>query len=267
MGASGRLGGMLRRHWPADVRLRTQSRTDSGAGIICDPLSEPENLRRAAQGCDAVICLSGVTPVHAAATGDEMSLNTDLALAALAAAPQGARVFAISSAAVYGAAEGPLHEDMALAPLSDYGRAKARMEIALRRAGAGRVTILRIGNVAGADAILGGWRAGMQIDQFADGRTPRRSYIGPVTLARVVSELCVADVVPEVINVAAPGAVEMGALLDAAGYDWTPRPAQAGAIAQVVFDTALLESLCSFAPVESTPTELVAQCRAGGHIA
>lgn len=119
------------------------------------------------------------------------------------------------------------------------------------------VTALRIGNVAGADAILGGWRPGMQIDRFPDGRTPSRSYIGPVTLARVLHALCQADKLPPILNVAAPGAVEMGALLDAAGLAWQPKPAPAAAIPEVRLDTNALERHVDFTPETQTPAGLV----------
>lgn len=265
LGATGRLGGMLRRHWPTPADLRCQSRQARPGFLAFDPLVQQRQALASAQGVAAVICLSGITPVTAAA-GVSFDLNSDLALAAidLAGCAGVPRVFVASSAAVYGRALGALSEGQQATPVSDYGTSKLAMEQAARAAAqkAGvALTILRIGNVAGADAIVGGWRAGMQIDQFADGSTPRRSYIGPVTLARVLHHLTRAADLPEVLNIAAPGTVEMGALLDAAGLAWRPRPATQGAIAQVALDTKALERHVDFAADSSTPAGIVAEWR------
>lgn len=264
IGATGRLGAILRGCWPAG-HARWLARTPSGGAggwIACDPLTDPEALARAAAGCGVILCLAGVTPARAAA-GAAMADNTALALAAVrAGAAAGARVLLTSSAAVYGARAGLLTETGPLAPVSDYGRAKAAMET--RATALGRdlgvpVTSLRIGNVAGSDAILGGWRPGFRLDRFADGRTPRRSYIGPVTLARVLEDLAAARRLPPVLNVATPGVVDMGALLNAAGLGWTPRAAPAGAIAEVRLDVSALEGFTSFAPVDSLPETMIAE--------
>ena len=183
-----------------------------------------------------------------------------IARAVLAAAPAQARLLFASSAAVYGAARGLLTETTQPAPLSDYGRAKLEMEALL--ADVPQACALRIGNVAGADAILGGWAPGFRLDRFADHRTPRRSYIGPLSLARVLADLIThSGPLPPVLNVAAPGVVEMGALLDAAGLDWTPRPAPETALPEVALCTRALERYTAFAPEESTPEDMVAQVR------
>lgn len=267
LGATGRIGTILRRVWPAlwpDADTLWQSRRPMpGPGWAqLDPLAAPDALARAARGRDAVLCLAGVVPGQ----GGEMGDNTALALAAIrAGAAAGARVLLASSAAVYGAQGGALSEDAPLAPVSDYGRAKADMErqaAALADRLGVRATALRIGNVAGADAILGGWRPGFALDRFADGRTPRRSYIGPASLARVLGGLAGQGGLPPVLNLAAPGAVEMGALLDAAGLGWTPRPAPDTAIAEVVLDTGGLQRIVGFDPAESDPATMVAQWQA-----
>lgn len=262
LGATGRIGALLRACWPEGQGLWQARRAQAGPGwVIADPLAEPEALARAAAGCDAVLCLAGVTPA-AAARGAEYHLNAALARAAVrTGAEAGARVLLASSAAVYGHADGPLCETDAVAPVSEYGHAKAAMEEAALDQGAKlgiRVCALRIGNIAGLDAALGGWRPGFALDRFADGRTPVRSYIGPVTLARVLGDLAGADL-PEILNIAAPGAVEMGVLLDAAGLAWEPRAAGPGAIPEVVFDLA---RLARAVPLDdATPESLVAQWR------
>lgn len=263
LGGGGRLGRMLRHHWPQGSQLCAQSRQNGGGMVVLDPLREPDALRNISKGRRAIICLSGVTPAHAAETGDAMSLNTDLALAALDAAPPDARVFVVSSAAVYGAAEGPHLEADSVTPASEYGHAKRAMEIAALAQGAGRVCVLRIGNVAGADAILGGWRAGMLLDQLPDGGTPRRSYIGPRTLAQAIHSLCAAEHVPEIVNIAAPGVIEMGALLDSAGLAWAPRKPVGPVIEEVMLDTGVLERFYTFVPQECSAAGMIAQWQEG----
>ena len=263
LGGGGRLGQMLRHHWPQGGHLCAQSRQESGGMLVFDPLRDPEMLRTASAGRRAIICLSGVTPAHSATSGDAMSLNTDLALAAVDAAPSDARVFVVSSAAVYGAADGPHVEASRVTPVSDYGHAKREMEIAALARGAGRVCVLRIGNVAGADAILGGWRAGMTLDQLVDGGTPRRSYIGPKTLAHVIHTLCGTVQLPDILNIAAPGVIEMGALLDSAELAWAPRTPAGPVIEEVLINTKALEKFYTFTPQECSAAGMVAQWREG----
>ena len=258
LGAGGRLGSMLMQHWPVQGQIKGQSRRETDGLLRFDPLSSPSDLIAASLDVQAVICLSGITPAHAAASGDAMGLNKDLALAAIEAAPASARVFVASSAAVYGAADGPHFESAAVSPISEYGRAKLEMEQAALAEGTGRVCVLRIGNVAGADAILGGWRAGMELDVLPDGRTPRRSYIGPQSLAKIIHALSVAPALPDIVNIAAPGVVGMGDLLDAAGLKWASRKPNANVIEEVALDTGRLEGFYQFEP-ESTPREMVAQ--------
>ncbi|MCL6285655.1 NAD(P)-dependent oxidoreductase [Ruegeria sp. 2012CJ41-6] len=271
-GATGRIGRMLQHFWAASAigeGVRWQARRPQADRsldwAVFDPLdgNAGRALAEAARGRDVILCLGGVTPERAAQADGCMTDNTALAKAAVrAGAETGARVLLTSSAAIYGSRTGLLSETMAPTPVSDYGRAKADMEEACvklaDRLGV-RVTSLRIGNVAGADAILGNWRPGFALDRFPDGRTPRRSYIGPQTLARVLSDLCATPDLPAILNVAAPGVVEMGALLDAAGLDWTARPATGRAIAEVRLSVAMLERVTGFATADSQPEVMVAQ--------
>ncbi|WP_171180947.1 NAD(P)-dependent oxidoreductase [Ruegeria sp. HKCCD8929] len=258
LGATGRLGEVLRKRWP-DGSARWQARRPQpGPGwYVLDPLSEPGALTRAASGCGTILCLAGAVPGRS----DEMEDNRRLAIAAVrAGASAGVRVLLASSAAVYGARPGILTEETPPAPVAEYGRSKAVMEeqaVALAEALGVSVTCLRIGNVAGSDAILGGWQPGFKLDRFPDGSTPRRSYIGPVTLARVLWDLVHTPELPKVMNLAAPGAVEMGALLDAAGLEWTPRPAPESAIAEVRLSTTRLEDVNPFGETDSHPETIV----------
>jgi nucleoside-diphosphate-sugar epimerase len=263
LGATGRIGGILRKYWPAGATWQCRGRAPDAAPAWCvlDPLAEPGALARAAVGHAVILCLAGAVPGR----GD-VTRSAPLAEAAIrAGAAAGARVLLASSAAVYGAQGGALAEDTPLAPLSDYGRAKAQMETrgaALAAELGVPVTSLRIGNVAGIDAALGGWRPGCRLDRFADGRTPRRSYVGMATLARVLGDLVAARDLPPVLNLAAPGVVEMGDLLDAAGLGWTPRPAPDSAIAELRLSTTALERITAFAPDECGAAAMVAQWRA-----
>lgn len=250
IGGSGRLGRLLRHAWKrrGGQRLIWQSRSGQD-GVQLDPLADPAGYARAAAGADVIFNLAGVT------TGDceALAVNRELALAAIAAARAAGvrRVFLASSAAVYGRAGTGTREDTAPQPISDYGRAKRTMEEAVLDPTAGggalpRVTCLRIGNVAGADQLLGATEAGEPqfLDICADGRGPRRSYIGPQALAGMLEILFALArddrPLPPILNVALAGAVRMEALLDADGRCWHPRPASAEVIPELCLDTALL---------------------------
>lgn len=280
MGATGRIGAILRRFWPDpqentahETRVLWQTRHNPPEKTLnwlhLDPLGDPAGLRRAVQSCEVVLCLAGVTQAAVQAGTGQMADNISLAEAAVQAAARtgaknGARVFLASSAAVYGNQTGVLTESCALTPLTDYGRAKATMETRATQLGAELgvpVCSLRIGNIAGIDAILGGWRPGFRLDQFADGRTPRRSYIGGQTLARVLGDLLRADALPAVLNVATPGMIEMGALLDAAGLAWQTQPAPDSAIAGICLSTLALERFTSLTGIEGRAPEMVRQWR------
>lgn len=265
LGATGRIGRVLRQCWPpAPVLWQARRRPVPGDTLnwcVLDPLQEPEALAQAAKGRAVILCLAGVVP----GAGGSLQDNVTLAEAAVrAGAAAGARVLLASSAAVYGATAGVLEEITPLAPVTGYGRAKAEMEA--RGGELGRelgvpVTSLRIGNIAGVDAILGNWQEGFRLDRFDDGRSPRRSYIGMRTLARVLGELLAVPDLPPVMNVASPAVLEMGDLLDAAGLDWAPRPAGAAAIAEVRLSTVLLERYTGFDPAETGAAAMVAQWR------
>ncbi len=259
LGAAGRIGGLLRRDWPtllpagADLRWQARRRpADYAAGEawhILAPLEDPATLARAAEGVDTILCLAGVTPGH----GGDLDDNARLAEASIRAAQASTRVsdrktrvLLASSAAVYGNQPGTLPEEAPLHPATPYGAAKAEMEAQALRLGAEAgvaVTALRIGNIAGLDAILGGWRPGFQLDRFADGTTPRRSYIGVQMLAQVLAALVQRPDLPNVLNLAQPGPVAMGDLLRAAGLEFSLRPAPDSAIPEVALEVTRLAGL------------------------
>lgn len=251
-GSSGRLGRMLQDHWRDDRILWTSRR--GGAGLhACDPLRDPKAIATLQRKVDVVLCLAGVLPGRGS-----LDHNSRIATATVrAAAEAGAgTVFLCSSAAVYGnSAEVHSELDVVL-PTSPYGSAKLRMEQeakdAAKTLGVG-LCCLRIANVAGADAILGGWRPGFQLDQLPDGTTPVRSYIGPLAFAACLAQLIArAHDLPDIVNIALPTPVAMGDLLDAAGLTWSARPATANTIPRVVLDTTRLSNYVTLAPAEDT---------------
>lgn len=263
LGANGRIGQLLQRCWGRKGAIwQSRSPTSQPQDLCFDPLNDTDSLQRNLEGQSQILCLAGPVPGRAANGG--MQDHIRLALACVGAAPSGARVFLASSAAVYGTPtqDAPLQEDSWLAPQSDYGRAKAEMErqaITLGRARGVAVTALRIGNIAGFDAILGGWRTGFTLDQFPDTTTPMRSYIGVLTLADVLGQLMQQPDLPEVLNIAQPPAVEMGALLQAAQLPFTTQTAPATAIANVTLDVTRLTAFVSLDP--ASPERLVQEWR------
>ena len=235
MGASGRLGRALARVWdgPAPV---WQTRGGAGGTLAWDVLNAPAPDLPDISG---IVVLAGVT----AGTPDELALNTDLALAGAELGTRlGVPVLVASTQAVYGPQPGLLREDAPLMPASDYGRAKYAMEAAVA---APHVTCLRIGNVAGCDALAAGIaRGGVELDRFADGQGPRRAMLGPRDLCHVIQGLLAANVRPPVLNVARPGLVAMADVLAAAGVAFNWRDAPKGALPELGQDVSLLQGIC-----------------------
>ncbi|MFV2035500.1 MAG: NAD-dependent epimerase/dehydratase family protein [Halocynthiibacter sp.] len=273
MGATARVARLVRAGWSLTGKTRAlwQARREGPvpADHLFDPLSEPQALARAIPPAGIVLQLSGVTPF----SGGALSDNTALALASLKAAEaaKAAHVFLASSAAVYGPHDRKLAETTQTAPTGAYGRAKQEMEqaaLSWRRSRAGAspgMTILRIGNVLGADQLIGRNAPNNRVllDRFESGGGPRRSYIGPLTLANVLGVLfdhvaAGADL-PEILNIATPDPVAMSDLLHAAGRSWLFRPAPAQAIESVVLDVSRLSAFYSFARNDSDPTNMMAE--------
>ena len=312
LGASGRIGQVLRHQVGAGAAMSTellwrwQARrapqsvagkelVDTHSWRLLDPLTAPDALAKAAVGTRAILCLAGPVPGGRAGADADPELLRQHSALALATLDTAARVgeqsgkpphvFLASSAAVYGAATGLLREDQPLTPLSPYGVAKADMEaVAMERAAELGIsmTLLRIGNVAGLDAILGGWRPGFCLDWLPTGLSPRRSYIGVVRLAAVLVLLLwwperagssdEWSPLPQILNIAQPGLVEMAALLSAADLPYERRPARVGAIGEVALDVSRLSNLvmpmaaCADiyeGPIlpQADPVDLVAEAR------
>lgn len=265
LGASGKIGGFLRQAWQArsDVLWQGRGGSTPPGWLNWDMLAGPWPGPSLDGG--AIFCLAGVIRGDAGALED----NSRLAQAALEAGRRAdaGRVFLCSSAAVYGR-PGPgqwFSEETPPAPVSPYGAAKLQMEenafdTARRGLGPG-LTILRIGNVLGADALIGGAQPGRRVilDPVAgEPRGPLRSYIGPRALADVLAALASHEVLPEMINIAAPGLVGMAELLQAAGSDWAWGPTNPGVLPLAGLGTDRLEALAPGVAGSCDPQQLVA---------
>lgn len=279
MGATGRVSQLLLKHWQTtspQTPFRTQSR-QTGFDLVWSPLEDgPDPLLRfseAEDGLRAIVAMIGATP----STAGDMSTTTALADAVVRAAVRAEvpRVLLASSSAVYALGEGMAESD-APSPTSPYGQAKLDMERAVAEMAPDiDVCCLRIGNVAGADALLG--RASeisdsdpVKLDRFLDGAGPLRSYIGPSHLARCLEMLIAHDgPLPPVLNCAAGPPVEMADLLRAAHmpWRWTPAPEARIATQRITLDCALLAQTIGVRSLAATPADMVAELRTLGALA
>ena len=255
LGATGRLGRILRTYWGPEATV-WQSRQQRRGYRTCDLLGNPQALQEALALARSVVLLAGPG-------GRGGGIHLSLTRAVEAAMPASARLILPSSAAIYGAQRGSLTETTPPRPQTPYAFDKAAVEAWARGLPEGRTTVLRIGNVAGADAILGGWKPGFQLDRFMCGSGPRRSYIGPRSFAHVLAALLShPGPLPPVLNVPAPGAIEMADLLRAANLPFSWRPAPRQSIKEVALETRLLETFVQFTPEMRTAAGMVAEWRA-----
>ena len=279
MGAKGRVSQLLSKHWQASPprnAVRTQSR-DAGFDLQWSPLEDgPDALLRfneAEGGLKAIVAMIGTTP---STTGD-MSRTVALAREVISAARRAGvpRVLLASSSAVYALGEGKSEIDT-LEPTSTYGQLKLDMERAVAQSSAGlEVCCLRIGNVAGADALLG--RASdvsnsnpIKLDQFPDRRGPLRSYIGPAQLARCLEELIRhTGILPPALNCAAESPLAMADLVQAANlpWVWSPAPKERYETQRITLDCTLLAQTIGAQNLAASPDSMVAELRNLGALA
>lgn len=268
LGATGQIGQALARVWPGDApcgiwQHRPGADTDIIAGFP-GPALEWDLLGSPApalpQDAGSMIVLAGVMGSDRGA----LARNTDIALVAARAARRAGvpRVLVASTQAVYGTEAVYVSEDSPCAPSAPYGLAKLAMEQAL--ANYPEVTCLRLGNVAGTDMLFQvAARQPVTLDRFVDGKSPQRSYIGPVTLADVLLRLSDPDLpLPPVLNVANPGVLEMSQVMSAAGVAIAWRAAHASALACLEVDVSRLAALVPLSSAE--PRALVEEARRGG---
>lgn len=267
LGASGRLGMMLQRHWHEpgihpvwQFREAPTASLLRGEVLIFDPLAGLP----VSGPVDLVISLAGTVPGKG-----ELSLNIDLGLAAVncAISLKARRVMLSSSAAVYGPSTEPLSEEITARPQSLYGLAKLEMEdraLKLAQRHGLQATMLRIGNVAGADALLNQHGKHRYLDRFVSGYGPVRSYIGPQSLSLVLTSLMRCAIsgisLPERLNVALRGGIAMADLCEAAGLKVTWQSAPTAALETVVLDVTQLADLVPLASAETGT--IVAEWRA-----
>ena len=268
LGASSRVGRLLARTWreATDLDVVEQFRQDGPPGALIWPkLTEPAPLLDwcARHGPPrAILVLSG----SVSGLPDSLETNVMVAKAALDAAHMAdvGRVFLCSSSAVYGLDRGgAFREEDELAPVNAYGQSKVEMEAIAGEKGGSQITRLRIGNVVGADALmtaalLSSSESPLRLDQYLDGKGPRRSYISPRTFARAIASLSGADVVPGVLNFAAPVPVAMADLLDAVGASWTWTPASNPRTQSLILDVSRLAAIHSFDTEDRNPAHMVA---------
>ena len=273
IGASGRIGRMLMAHWrqepPKGMRIVAQSRHSQETDVLVwSPLGGANALLAWIDHhgpVDGMFVFSGVTPAPLAKLSD----NATLAEACLSAAHVAniPTVLLATSSAVYGAGNGTaMRETAPLQPANDYGRAKVAAEAVCAgwRANGTDVTCLRIGNVIGADALLlnaenASVASPLRLDVFADGHGPRRSYIGPATLARVLAKLASSEQLPESLNIAAPMPVTMQSLISEVKVPWVGTAAPATAHQNITLDCSLLANFFSFVPSASDPKTMIAE--------
>lgn len=271
LGASGRIGRLLRapalaEEW-SGIHLDWQVRDEAADGWMWRDFSDPEPLAalaRDAGGIDGLFCFVGLAGRAKKNDATAMMPEVDLMRAVRRAATAAGigRVIVASSSAVYGAgADAPMSEATFPTNPNAYGAMKLLAEGVWEDTE--DAVALRLGNVAGADALLGALgNAPPVLDIFPDGRGPVRSYITPRHLARVLVALAGADnSLPRVLNVAADAPVSMDALLDAAGLEFVKRPCAAGPHQTITLDCSALRDLIGDLAGNGSADEIVAGWR------
>lgn len=270
LGATGRVGRAFQAlaqagHWPGATPLwhGRQGGPDAyGWDMLAGPA--PDDPRLA--DVTGVILLAGATSGSDAA----LATNTALAHAALGLVRDRGLwpLLIASTGAVYGRATGPQVESATGLSPNAYGQSKRAMEQSMQAAirPGDVVTCLRIGNVAGSDALFRSMAHGpVKLDRFADGHGPRRAYVGPLTLAQILQNLIATTApLPSILNVAAPGTVAMSNLLLAANhpFDWQPAPDTA--LPELALDVSALARIIPLSPDMADPARLVAEARQAG---
>jgi hypothetical protein len=231
-GSSGRVGRALRCVWGDRVAGRpvvwSARRADQPTDFVWDiGKSDPPPFP------DGAIFLHLAGQIRGDAAALAENRRSAQVLCKVAEMSQAAHVFLMSSGAVYAASAGPIFETQDPAPFSDYGRAKLEAEqVAQSILPPDRLTILRLGNLAGADALLSAARMGPVVLDPIEGQPggPERSYIGPRAL-------------PAILNIGQPPALAMADLLQAYGADWSFGPPRKAAVPRVELCVDLLAGL------------------------
>lgn len=262
-GATGRIGALLRKAWsirpPLAFRPVWCSRTDEGRSdwVFWDMGGdELPKLDPAPQAILHLARSTGMDPdggrdIHMAGQAQRLARLHDIPL------------LIASSVAVYGSSAKIVAEQAPLRPVTPNGKTKRQLELCLTAAD--KVGFLRIGNVVGADALIGARCEGLVLDhaQGSD-RGPIRSWIGPQTLAEVLGDLLALAVsgtpLPRQLNIAQEPALAMADLADADQRHWrySARMAEVGSIR---VDCRLLQATLGKAIAPAEATALVAEWR------
>lgn len=262
-GATGRVGTLLRKAWavspPVEFRPVWSSRSvesrpdwivwDMGSDTL--PVLDPPPR--------AILHLARGTGRDCRQVSDIHMDGQALRLAQLHVAP----LLIASSVAVYGSSSEMMSERAALSPQTRNGWSKLRQEREL--SGADKVCFLRLGNVVGADGLIGASSGNLVLDR-GDGSDggPVRSWIGPRTLATVLAHLlalCVSGrSLPQRLNVAQAPALGMAELADADQRRWrfSDRMADVGCVR---VDCSLLRSTIGKAIAPAEAAVMVAEWR------
>ncbi len=263
-GSNGRIGGALRAIWAENTTaglpiLWQGRRAEPGVDLVWDighnpPTELPKGL--------IILHLAGITTGSAGDLAENARVTQAVCTSAVASGAH--HIFVMSSAAIYPPGPDPLAEDDPPGPVSPYGAAKLAAErVAQDMAGGPGLTLLRLANLAGADALLGNCKPGVPVTLDpvpGQDRGPERSYIGPLVLAQALSDLIAlaarGEAPPRILNLAQPGAIAMADLLEARGQPWDFGPPRVGAIARVILSTDRLRRLITVPP--ATPASLIA---------
>lgn len=261
LGGFGRLGcAVMPQAKAAGLNWRSQSRQNGNADIIWSGRFDDPACDTALPAGGTVINLIGATQGTARHMTD-LNLSFVQTLLKEAQARGVAHVILASSAAVYGQSTGqPLRETDVPQPVTPYGESKLAMEHAARDNTAQHsahpaISLLRIGNVAGADTLLSAAQRHeakdepMPLHRFANGQAALRSYIGPVDLFRVLAAVVGHGTGVGTLNVAQPNPVRLDALLQAyrqhllPDLRWIDSPAPPGIPPEVVLDVTALSKI------------------------
>lgn len=270
LGASGKLGKMLRAVWAeqrsplVDLVYCARQSPKRAGDVQWSPGDRTDHL----PCVDAIVALWGAVP----GSGHSLDSNSTLARSAieLASSLGATRVLHCSSAAVYHPNGAPLREEDDVEPPTDYGKSKRSMERLIEQLsqepGAPSMVSMRIANVAGADSLFANMKPGgsLRLDRFADGQGPLRSYVAPDDLARAIVALVLAKDIAGPVNIAAPAVTAMHDLALAVGcrVAWQDAPPQA--IASVSLNTSKLARILPLSDRSSDASYLVNSARRGG---
>lgn len=280
LGANGKLGAILA-HFAtcAALEWQTQTRVNGADVLWSGAFDDPAVGAVFAQGATLINMIGYTGP------DEEMLHDTNVRfvkdLLTKAAKTGVAHVVLASSAAVYGTGNDTLFdENDPMRPISPYGVSKSAMEdVAYRfatKSASPAITILRIGNIVGADALSAAANRHvkankpMPLHRFSDGTAALRSYIGPRDLFDVVRTLSQPhDSPPRVINVAHPQPVALDSILHAykthliPNLEWVDTPTPDGIPHRVTLSTHKIQNLMRFEEYDD-PADAMVQQMIGG---